>query len=108
VLANDGAGRNIILGIRPQHLRVIPHLGVNFGADTTVGSARVSVTVDLIEQLGAEAFLHATLGDVPLVAQLDPSHARTLRRGESALVEFSRAHTHVFDLTSGQSLRPQS
>jgi multiple sugar transport system ATP-binding protein len=53
----NSVGREIILGIRPELVRV---------ADKTTPN-QISVDVDLIETLGSEALVHATLGNKPFV-----------------------------------------
>ena len=57
----NSAGREVILGIRPEFVSV-----ANDGAPGTV-----RVAVDLVETLGSEALIHATLADQPFVIRAD-------------------------------------
>lgn len=80
------AGRKVLLGVRPEHLGVRPG-----GAFT--------VTVDLVEALGADTLVYATLADgSSLTARLDG--AQVVARGDQ--LALTPANTlHVFDAASG-------
>lgn len=58
---NDFIGRKIIVGIRPEFVEI---------AQGDVPD-RIKVKLDLIETLGSEALLHATLANVPFVIRTD-------------------------------------
>ncbi len=128
--ARGGAGggkraRNVIVGLRPEHLedasrvgRAIRRHGVDFTAQ-----------VDLIEQMGAEnyAYFHlegarveseqlseiaadaglseipsASGGETSLVARLDPASA--ISKGSEAKLWLDARRIHLFDPKSGESL----
>lgn len=57
----SNAGRDVIVGIRPEHVTLDP--GKN--------SSPLSITLDLVEPLGSEALLHATFGDTPFILKTD-------------------------------------
>ncbi len=54
---NDNVGRDVIVGIRPEHVTL------EAGEDTTA----LPIALDLVEPLGSEALLHARSGDDNLV-----------------------------------------
>ena len=92
----DGAGRDVVIGIRPE-----------FAAVAAPGApGRVEIELDLVETLGSEALVHATLAAKPFVIR-----AETLGR-EVALDDVSGftvdpALVRVFDAESGTALPGQ-
>ena len=99
-------GRDVAVGIRPEAL----------GGD---GATSIDVDVDLVEMLGSELLVHATLGapavrqgdqDVEvgtgsstIVASLDPR--RTVRAGERLSLTVDTDRLHAFDLETGTAIR---
>ena len=59
-----GAGRDVLVGVRPEDVRATP--------PENGPSAAVDATVELVEFLGDEQFLALRAGDVPLVARVEP------------------------------------
>ncbi|MEJ6402656.1 ABC transporter ATP-binding protein [Yoonia sp. 2307UL14-13] len=57
----SGAGRDVIVGIRPEHI------ALTSGPDTSP----LDVALDLVEPLGSEALLHATFADEPFVIKTE-------------------------------------
>jgi multiple sugar transport system ATP-binding protein len=92
----NAVGTNVILGIRPEFVTV--------AADAA--QHRVSVDVDLVETLGSEALIHASLGDAPFVIRTDTMGQMDVLDGISG---FSiKPHlVRVFDAESGQALPGQ-
>jgi multiple sugar transport system ATP-binding protein len=116
------AGKDVVIGIRPEAFEVVaavPH------ADS---SQIINVKVDLVEQLGSEAFLHfvkpsppvitpdirelladqgtdpATLGnDTKFTARVDPDFAP--RNGEEAKLVVETGKLHFFDKETGEAIR---
>ncbi len=94
-LANS-KGRDVILGIRPEFVTVAT-------ADTV---GQVKVEVDLIETLGSEALIHASLAGDPFVI-------RTETVGQMAILDGISGFTiephliRVFDAQTGQALPGQ-
>jgi multiple sugar transport system ATP-binding protein len=99
-------GSPIALGIRPEAL----------GGD---GSAELVVNVDLVEMLGSELLVHATIGapavravdtgvelsehaDSTVVASLDPR--RRVHIGDRLPLSVDTMRLHAFDLTSGEAI----
>ncbi|WP_138467194.1 ABC transporter ATP-binding protein [Poseidonocella sp. HB161398] len=90
----------VTLGIRPQHLGVVPAGSPN----------SLTGTVTNIEFMGHEVNLHAKVGNAAFVAVV-PSEAfdRATQRGDKVGLTVSGGHAHVFDVSSGEnvSLRGQ-
>jgi multiple sugar transport system ATP-binding protein len=80
------AGREVRLGVRPQHL--VP------------AEEGVAAEVEVIERTGAEAFLHARSGAVPLVARVAASASFS---GKIRLAPEAGA-AYLFDLQSEETL----
>jgi multiple sugar transport system ATP-binding protein len=57
----NSVGRNVVLGIRPEYVAIA----------TGEMPGKVHFTLDLIETLGSEALLHATLADAPFVVKTE-------------------------------------
>jgi multiple sugar transport system ATP-binding protein len=84
------AGRNVVLGVRSEHVTV----GANGG---TPGK------VQLIEPLGAESLVFFEFGGAtPLVAKIDPE--RSLDTGDNLTFDFDPAGCHLFDADTGARL----
>ena len=84
-------GQEVAIGVRPEHLRLV---GQGEG---------VEVVVELVEELGSDAFLHGSVtgggkNDM-LVARVDPSNPP--RKGESVTLAPTTEQLHWFDLASG-------
>jgi multiple sugar transport system ATP-binding protein len=120
-LARDVAasGREVIAGIRPEHLEDAA------GIEPTARESGVTfeVKVEVVEWLGAEQFAYVPYGAPPelieplhrlaqeldresaqtmLVASIDPSSQ--IRRGEAAHLWFDPARLYLFDPQTGESL----
>jgi multiple sugar transport system ATP-binding protein len=87
-------GRSITLGIRPEHLAVLPP-GPN-GED-------ILARVDLVELMGADTHLHAKTDAHSIVARVPPSSH--YKPGTAIALRFDPEKMHLFDSTTGQSLR---
>ncbi|WP_204114493.1 ABC transporter ATP-binding protein [Shimia biformata] len=57
----NAVGREIIVGIRPEHVTL----------DNGKPGTPVRVDLDLVETLGSEALLHATISDTPFVVKVE-------------------------------------
>ncbi|MEO0911790.1 MAG: sn-glycerol-3-phosphate ABC transporter ATP-binding protein UgpC [Pseudomonadota bacterium] len=92
----NSAGRDVILGIRPEFASI--------AEDAEPG--KVDVEVDLVETLGSEALVHATLNDAPFVIR-----AETIgRAGTLGAVSGFTVAPHlirVFDAATGIALPGQ-
>jgi len=81
-------GREVILGIRPEHL---------------ILGGPIKATVDVVEPIGHESIVYATSGDEKLVAIFDPHE--TPRIGETLALSVDPARVHLFDAATGNALR---
>lgn len=84
------AGRKVTLGVRPHEVSLADD-------NNAVGHLDVSV----VEALGAETYAHGELGTTSFVARLEAT--ASVKKGERFPVTFRSIH--LFDATSGQSLR---
>jgi sn-glycerol 3-phosphate transport system ATP-binding protein len=92
--ALDLPGR-FVLGIRPEHLRVCPE-----------PEALLVVGVDVVENLGADAFAYGSIGGHPVVVRFpggDP-----VRAGDRLPVTADPGHIHCFDAETGKRLESAS
>jgi multiple sugar transport system ATP-binding protein len=89
------ADREVMLGVRPEHLRLTREVpagpGVAFAA-----------TVDLVENLGSEQIVTCTSGSHRLQVRVPREHR--LDEGEPITLVAEIAHLHLFDRESGQRL----
>ena len=87
-----GDARDVVLGIRPEHLRI---------ADAA-GAALARGAVERVELLGHERLLHLRVGGVVLVARTPASVQ--VRAGEELSVGFPAAALRLFDAADGRLL----
>jgi len=80
--------RNVIVGIRPEHLRL---------------GDGIPATIDMVEPIGHESIVYATAGEEKLVAIFDPHEAP--RAGETVSFTVDPARLHLFDATTETALR---
>ncbi|MBM4359552.1 MAG: sn-glycerol-3-phosphate ABC transporter ATP-binding protein UgpC [Deltaproteobacteria bacterium] len=85
-------GRAVTLGIRPHDLAPVePRAGA------------IPLVLELVEELGGETFVHARVGEHPLVLRLDAGFR--VRVGETLHVQAAPSQVHLFDRETGASLR---
>ncbi|SMX64186.1 TOBE domain-containing protein [Brevibacterium iodinum ATCC 49514] len=86
-------GETVTVGIRPEDLQVTEAQGLE-------------VTVDLVEELGADAYVHGravlAAGEKTVVARV--AGRSTIRRGDTVRVAPDAARLHLFDTDSGSRL----
>ena len=87
-----GQGRNVMLGIRPEH----------FEPTGTVG---LDVKVDVIEHLGGASYLYARTGPGVDPLTIERRDARDGRVGETIQARFDPFHALLFDADTGLRLR---
>ncbi|SOH95256.1 multiple sugar transport system ATP-binding protein [Monaibacterium marinum] len=92
----SAVGREVILGIRPEFVTV--------AEETTPG--RLPVEVDLIETLGSEALIHATLMGEPFVIRTGTVGQMNVLDGISGFT-IEPHLVRVFDAETGQALAGQ-
>ena len=83
----------IVLGIRPEHVRIV---------DGTSAAAHAHLTLDLIEPMGNELIVHASSASNEIVARAPP--APLPPTGSTIALEFDTGRLHFFDATSGQTI----
>ena len=89
-------GEKIVLGIRPEDIHAPEYVPAGILASA------VQASVDVIEIMGSEIYLHLITEGESFLARVDPrSKARPGQRTE---VIFDMANMHAFDSKSGQVL----
>jgi multiple sugar transport system ATP-binding protein len=82
------AGRPVILGLRPEDIRV--HLSADAPPD-----AAISATIEAIQQMGSETCLCLTLGPDFIAVRVGAAH--DFRVGQTVLLIFEMNRAHFFD-----------
>jgi len=88
------AGREIVLGLRPEDLHVIE--------DAASETAALEATLEVIEPVGSEAYLHLRMGPHELVARVAPDPLP--QPGQRLRLGFATDKLHVFDAVSEQRI----
>ncbi|KGN34363.1 sugar ABC transporter ATP-binding protein [Knoellia sinensis KCTC 19936] len=99
----EGAGKNVIVGVRPEDVEV------------TGQGEGLEITVDVVEELGADAYVYGTPTDEnikleggddalakPFIARVDGR--RVPMKGDKIWVQPHTDHMHVFNAESGARL----
>ncbi len=89
------AGRSVVLGIRPEHLRL-----------SQAAPENLQVRVALVEALGNDTYLSVTLAGLPLQVRIDPD--RTVQPGEDLWLAIMPEKIHLFDLETGLAIAPHA
>ncbi len=89
-------GRAIVFGIRPEHLLL------EVQDDTARQDLLRGAQLDLIEMLGAEAYLHLELGTQTVLARTPGDNLPTVGQTYNLCVQ--REKLHLFDAESGAAL----
>ncbi|MCR9214433.1 MAG: sn-glycerol-3-phosphate import ATP-binding protein UgpC [Proteobacteria bacterium] len=89
----DHGGKDVVLGIRPEHLELVPD-----------APDAVPMTVAMVEQLGADTLVHGHFGESKsnLTVRLDG--IRTIAQGEVLPIRVTPDHLHVFDPSTEKRL----
>ena len=87
------SGQEIVAGVRPEDLHI-----VDGGAAGTL-----SGTVELVESIGSEAFVHATSGGWKLIARSSPYNLPAL--GAPIALQPAPERLHFFDAQTGKRLQ---
>ncbi|MGH8178440.1 MAG: ABC transporter ATP-binding protein [Steroidobacter sp.] len=88
-------GRELVVGVRPEDMQRID-------APASPHSIRITATVELIEAIGNEAFIHARLGAWPLIVRSSPHDLPA--SGAHITLHISPERMHFFDEQSGMRL----
>lgn len=95
---NSYIGKNVTMGIRPEHLLEKGHAGGQIPDDSFM-----TVTVDVIELLGNEIFVYLQAGSQMLTARMDPDIR--LQKGEQIQVGAASERLHFFDDATELAIR---
>jgi multiple sugar transport system ATP-binding protein len=93
--ARPARGRQVLLGIRPEHL--LPS-----DRDVSGPTARLRVELDILETLGHQSVAHGHIGEAALVAVLEPS--ATPAPGSALELQVPLAALHAFDAETSERL----
>jgi multiple sugar transport system ATP-binding protein len=85
--------RDVLLGIRPEDLQYFP------GGDDSPVPPLLAATVEIIEPVGSEIYVHLIAGRHTLVAKLDAS-VEGLAIGETIRIGIDAKKAHLFDTES--------
>jgi multiple sugar transport system ATP-binding protein len=88
--AGSAEGRDVIVGIRPEHF--IP----------TAGGSTLSGRVQVVEPLGSDTLVHFTLGRSTLTARVAPEMRPT--PGETLSIGIDPSRVHLFDAATERAL----
>lgn len=92
-------GREIILGLRPDILRVVAT-----DADAS-GMERFPISIDFMEPIGGEMLLHGTAAGTPvIITERRVMGERKVSPGEKITCAFEWRQVHLFDPASGQRI----
>jgi len=94
-LISKNAGKEVLLGIRPESIMVQTRDGLQ-------NYSEVSCVVDMTELLGAEKYLYAFCGSNKIIAKI-PGHTIVNENGAIPLY-IDKNTVHLFDKESQQSL----
>jgi ABC-type sugar transport system ATPase subunit len=79
----------VTVGVRPEHLRIDP-------------GGTLDVTVDIVEQLGAEAHVIGHVSDGTRVVVRQDAARAAPRAGDTVRVDAEPDQVHLFDADSGR------
>ncbi len=86
-------GRKLLMGIRPEHLDL---------ASTGTGTGSMRTTADVVEYLGNEELIHASVAGEDVVALISSDHR--VRTGDALTLTVTPDKLHLFDLDTSASL----
>ncbi|MCG8507966.1 MAG: sn-glycerol-3-phosphate import ATP-binding protein UgpC [Rhodospirillales bacterium] len=86
-------GVPVVIGVRPEHFELVPEADANS-----------RVTVDVIEELGADTIIHGKFGSDGGDMTVRLQGYRDAKSGDVLPVRVSRGHIHVFEKESGKRL----
>jgi multiple sugar transport system ATP-binding protein len=89
-------GRDIILGIRPEDIYDKVYAS-NASPDNTI-----TATVEVVEPMGAEAYLYLTTGKSPFIARVDSYEQLEVNQDIDLVFDMSKSH--FFDRETGQTI----
>jgi multiple sugar transport system ATP-binding protein len=97
-VAGTADGKRVVLGFRPESLEVVGEAGEGF-----------EVTVQAVEELGSDAYVHGTFGEVEgladrpdVIARIDPANVPA--RGSRIKLRIKPESIHLFDPKSRERI----
>ncbi len=87
------AGRELVVGVRPEDLRLVP--------DAAAAPTSLQAQLDVVEPVGNEVFLNLTCAGVPIVVRTPPTALPA--RGSTLTLGYAPSALHFFD--AGTTLR---
>ena len=96
-------GRAVTIGIRPEDVSVFSGSGPTiFTGESTVVHTPITAParLELVEELGNEAFVYATVGPYSITARVAPQPLPST--GEAITMAFDLAKAHFFDKATGE------
>ncbi|HEV2644547.1 MAG TPA: TOBE domain-containing protein [Candidatus Elarobacter sp.] len=101
--ASDPSVSRVLLGVRPEDLRVTraERADGNDGNDGSSGSS-LRATVQLVEALGHEQLVYLRVGDLALAART--ARDDSLAPDTPVVLDFDPGRAHLFDEESGRAL----
>ncbi len=90
-------GKEVVLGIRPEHVHDEPDFLDKCDADTII-----TANVDVTELMGAEIYLYLNINGAPVTARVDP--ASKAKPGDNIKIAFDLKKIHVFDKETEQTI----
>jgi len=88
------AGQEIVAGVRPEDLHIVESSAAPGGS--------LTATVELLESVGSEAFIHATSGGWKLIARSSPYNLPAV--GARITLQPAPDRIHFFDAQTGRRL----
>jgi sn-glycerol 3-phosphate transport system ATP-binding protein/multiple sugar transport system ATP-binding protein len=83
---------HVIAGIRPHDVRF------------ESGPASLTLTIEVLERMGFEAYVHGRVGGAPFVARAESDDAEKLEVGAEIEVSVSADRVHLFDPETGRAI----
>jgi multiple sugar transport system ATP-binding protein len=93
----DYEGKEVVLGVRPEHIHAPKYAPPNIDPSEIVGE------VDVMELLGAELHLYVTTGKNTFVATVDPR--MDVNPGNKIDLVLDMSAAHLFDKETERSIR---
>ncbi|MEI8310180.1 MAG: sn-glycerol-3-phosphate ABC transporter ATP-binding protein UgpC [Verrucomicrobiota bacterium] len=90
------AGKDVILGIRPENCEVVP-------AGAGQSSTSFTGVVDLVEPLGAETYFHLQTGAHTIISRSHASVDQSVA-GQRLVFDVAVEHTHLFDTATRERI----
>ncbi|BAY28187.1 ABC transporter-related protein [Nostoc carneum NIES-2107] len=94
-------GKSVDLGIRPEHITINTDSAV-----TSENSALLSVEVKVVEPLGRETLIRASVPDSSVLLNVQVGGAVRLHPGDRLSLKLDLNHLFVFDSTTGDRIFP--